>query len=122
MATLDADFAGDGTDVVLKVAEMGTELEVVALTIRDYAAVDYVDLANAPTIESRFMKEVFEDVVRAYLDVPGACPKAADGQPSRYGTGIGCVGKPQNGGWVLLVELRNDSCFQPLKYSRIIAC
>ena len=69
---------GDGADVVLKVAEMGAGLEVVAPTVRDYATVDYMDLADAPTVEPRFVKEMLEDIVRAYLDIPGASAKSPD--------------------------------------------
>ncbi len=73
---------GDRADVVLKIAEMGARLEVVAATVRNYATVDYMDFTDAPTVEPCFVKEVFEYVVPAYLDVPGTCAKAANAKSS----------------------------------------
>jgi len=106
--------------MVLKVAEMGTKLEIVAPAVWDYPAVDDMNLANTPTVESCFVEEVIEDIVRTYLDVAGACTKATDGQSSRYGSSIGSMGEPQNGGRAVLVRPGNHTCFQPLKYSRIV--
>ena len=42
--------------MVFEVSEVGARFEVVTAAIRGYAAVGYVDFANTPAIEARFME------------------------------------------------------------------
>ena len=110
----------DGTDMVLKIAQVGTRFEVVAAPIRNYAGVDDVDLSDAPTVETGFMEKVVENVVGAYLDVSSAGAKPANAEFAPYRAGIGRMGEPQDGGGVVSIEPRNDPRVQPLEDGGVI--
>ena len=79
---IGADCLGDGAQLVFEVAEVRAGLEVVAPTVRDDAAIKDVDFADAPAIETRFLKEMLEDAICTDLHVADARASAASARAS----------------------------------------
>ena len=69
--------------MVLEVTEMGAWLEIVPPAVGDDAGVKDVDFPDAPAIESRLEKEVFEDTIRADLHIANSSAEAAYAQTTR---------------------------------------
>jgi len=69
--------------MVLEVMEMGAWLEIISPAVWDDAGVKDVNFPDAPAIESRLKKEVFEDTVGTNLDIASSRAKAAYAQTTR---------------------------------------
>ena len=63
---------------------MGTRLEIVAASVWNNAAVDDVNLSNTPSTKPRFKKQMVENAIRPYLNVPDTSTKPAHAKAARY--------------------------------------
>src|SRR5262249_3204335 len=85
---------GNGPQVIERVVEVHTLLEVIATPVRQDAVVHHMDFCNCPTIKSWLCKQVFKQRVVADLHVSGAQPHAFDQRFGRYGSAIAVMQDP----------------------------
>ena len=74
---------------------MGARLEIITASVWNYAAVDDVNLSDTPSAKPRFKKQMVENAIRSYLNVPNTSAKPAHAKAARYRTSIRCMSEPQ---------------------------
>ena len=79
------DVACDRCEVVFKISNVWTALEVGSVTIGEDTGIDHMDFSYTPAIEAFLSKQMVEYCIASNLDVAG--PGADSSQAMRLGDG-----------------------------------
>ena len=81
--------SNNGLDMILEIPSVWPLFEVIAPSVRQDSRVNDVDLADTPTVEAFFPKEMFKNTFIADLNIAFPCSETSKTQVLWYGAEVG---------------------------------